>query len=113
MVSVTVDPPAPKAPTPKVRAIREIMRAFGNLAINNDLSERNDFRTLYRIIDDSVVADNLLRSLYIEFLRCGCIELQVRFIINWQKKVVTVESGKAAAETVMLNKGAEYAEEEE
>lgn len=113
MAHATVDPPSPKAPTPKVRAMREIMRAFGNLALNNDLIERNSFRTLFNIIEDAVVCDRLMRSLYVELLRGGRIELQVRFIINWQRKVVTVESGKSDSTTVMLSKGAESAQEEE
>jgi hypothetical protein len=92
---------------PKVRAIREIVLAFGHLPLEHDLCERADFRTLERIVDDAVVADNLIRSLYIEFLRAGRIELQVRFSVNWHRKAVTVESGSHVPETILLSKDAE------
>lgn len=105
-----VVPPTPMAPTSKVRVIRETMMTFGRLPLNCDLVERNDFRTLFNIIEDAVLRDNLLRSLYIEFLRDGIIELQVRFTINWRKTIVTVESGPGDPETVMLDKAADKTE---
>lgn len=109
MTCVSIDAPRPRAPTPKVRAMREIMLAFGRLPGEHDLCERADFRTLERIIDDAVVGDNLMRSLYIEFLRAGRIELQVRFSLNWHRKVVTVESGSPAPETIQVSESAEAA----
>lgn len=113
MAYVSTEPPKPKAPTPKVAAIRKIMLAFASLAQQHDLNERNEFRTLARIIDDAVVTESLLRSLYVEFLRQGRIELQIRFHIDWRTKSVTIASGKYAAETVTLDKGAEDADGED
>jgi hypothetical protein len=109
MTCVTIDAPTPRAPTPKVRVMREIMLAFVHLPLQHDLCECTDFRTLGRIVDDAVVADNLLRSLYVEFLRAGRIELQIRFSVNWHRKVVTVESGAHPPETVLTDKAAETA----
>lgn len=81
------------------------MGTFGKLALLNDLNERNDFRTLFRILDDALIADSLLRSLYIEFLREARIELQVKFVINWRSKAITVETAFGHRDHVILADG--------
>jgi hypothetical protein len=102
MAFVAPRPATPRAPSPKVHIMKEVMEAFGKLALLNDLKERSDFCTLFRILDDALIADSLLRSLYIEFLREGRMELQVRFIINWRIRAITVETALGYDSHVIL-----------
>jgi hypothetical protein len=89
----------PKAPTPKVRAMREIMSAFAALAEQFELEEVNDFRTLMDLLDETVVRDRLLRSLTIEFLNGRELVYLVEFKLDWAKKIVVV-SGSQVEEDI-------------
>lgn len=117
MAFVTVDPPQPLAPTPKVIALRKIIRAFAELPVRCDLGQINEFSTLLNIIDDSVVNYHVLRTLYIDFLIGKKHEMQVCFTINWQTMEVVTAGSKTDAtgrvDKIMLPKVATTAEGEE
>ena len=70
-----------RTPMPSYRVMHRIIQAYAELPLTLDLNERSPFRTLLRIVDDPLLRDRLLRSLYVEYCREGTIDLQTRFEI--------------------------------
>jgi len=66
---------------PDYRVMRRIILAYALLPLSLDLNERSPFRTLVRIIDEPLLSEGLLRSLYVDYSRNGYIDLQTRFDI--------------------------------